>query len=149
MDATRHEHTLNIETTPDELWRSITDPQRTRLFWYGALNRSAWTPGARWVSESADGELYLEGVILEVNSPRRLVHTMHVVHEPNAAAESPSILTWELTPKGDVCQLRVIHEKLGPATLAYIEGGWEHIFAGLKTLLETGEPQKVSAPTGM
>ena len=145
MDATTHEHTLIINTTADELWRSVTDPQRTQLYWYGALNRSAWTPGARWTSESADGELYLDGEILEVQSPRRLVHTMHVVHVPEAAAESPSTLTWELTPVGDACELRVTHENLGPATLAYVEGGWEYILAGLKTLLETGEPQKAGA----
>lgn len=33
--------------------------------------------------------------------------------------------------------LRVTHEHLGPATLAYVEGGWEYILAKLKTMLET------------
>jgi len=149
MDTTRRQHMLNIETTPGELWRSITDPQRTQLYWYGALNRSAWTPGARWTSESEKGELFLEGEILEIEAPSKLVHTMHVVHEPSAAAEPPSLLTWELTPLGDACQLRVTHEHLGPATLAYVEGGWEYILSGLKALLESGEPQKVGAPSPM
>ena len=149
MDATRHEHTLIIETTADALWRSITDPRRTQMYWYGALNRSTWTPGARWTSESETGELFLEGEILEVEAPRRLVHTMHVVHETGAAAESPSTLTWEITPIGDACQLRVAHEHLGPATLAYIQGGWEYILSGLKTLLESGEPHKVGTPSAI
>ena len=146
MDSTTLQHTINIETTPDRLWQSITDPDQTRRYWYGALNRSAWTPGARWTSESDSGELFLEGEILEIDPPRRLVQTLHVVHEPDASAESPSLLTWEITPAGDSCLLRVTHKQLGRNTLAYVEGGWEYILEGLKTLLETGEPEKVGAP---
>lgn len=139
MDASTHQHTITIETTPDRLWKSITDPEETRRYWYGALNRSAWTRGARWTSESDSGELFLDGEILEIHAPLRLVQTFHVVHEPEAAAESPSIMTWEITPEGESCVLRVTHERLGPATRAYIEGGWEHILAGLKSMLENGE----------
>lgn len=137
MDASKHEHTINIETTPDRLWQSITDPDQTRRYWYGALNRSAWTPGAKWTSESDTGELFLDGQILEVDAPLRLVQTFHVVHEPDAAAESPSLMTWEITPVGDSCELRVTHEHLGPATRAYVQGGWEFILQGLKAMLET------------
>jgi uncharacterized protein YndB with AHSA1/START domain len=137
MDSSTRGHTIDIATSANELWRSITDPDRTRRYWYGALNRSAWVPGARWTSESESGELFLEGEILEIDAPHKLVQTLHVVHEPNAAAESPSILTWEITPNGDACRLRVVHEDLGPATLEYVQGGWEHILAGLKTFLES------------
>lgn len=149
MDASTHQHTIRIETTLDRLWRSITDPDQTRRYWYGALNRSAWTPGARWTSESDSGELFLDGEILEIDPPRRLVQTFHVVHEPNAAVESPSLMTCEITQVGDACVLRVTHEHLGPATRAYVEGGWEYILSGLKAVLETGQPQKVAAATPM
>jgi uncharacterized protein YndB with AHSA1/START domain len=136
-------HEIYIRTTPAALWQAITDPDFTRRYWYGALNRSDWTPGARWTSESEAGELYLEGEIIEVDPPHRLVHTFHIVHQPEAAVDPPSRVTWEITPMGESCRLRLIHEELGDATRDYVTGGWEHILAGLKTLLETGQPLKV------
>ncbi len=135
-----HVHETYIRTTPQKLWDAITDPESTRQYWYGALNRSAWTPGSRWVSESADGELFLEGEIIEADPPRRLVHTFHVVHEPDAAQDPPSRVTWEIVQAGESCRLTVTHEEMGEATEEYTSGGWTYILSGLKTLLETGAP---------
>lgn len=140
---------IYIRTTPDELWQAITDPQKTRLYWYGALSHSEWTPGARWTSESEDGEVYLEGEIIEVDPPHRLVHTLHIVHSAEAAADAPSRVTWEITPMGDACRLRLTHEDLGEASRRYTSGGWEVILSGLKTLVETGEPLKIGEPATM
>jgi hypothetical protein len=66
------------------------------------------------------------------------VHTLHVVHEPTAAAEAPSRLEWEITPIGDRCRLTMTHTGRGPATMEYAAGGWDTILGGLKELLETG-----------
>jgi uncharacterized protein YndB with AHSA1/START domain len=136
MDKARHTYDFTIRTTTEALWAALTEPEQTRRYWHEALNRSAWTPGSRWTSESAKGELYLEGEILEVDPPRRLVHTFHVVHEVEAAADPPSLLTFTIQPVGDACQLTVVHSGTGPATEAYIEGGWEDILGGLKAYLE-------------
>jgi uncharacterized protein YndB with AHSA1/START domain len=65
-------HEIYIRTTPAALWQAITDPEFTRRYWYDALNRSEWVPGARCTSESEAGELYLEGEIIEVDPPSRL-----------------------------------------------------------------------------
>ena len=145
MDTTKREVELYILSTPAELWHAITDPERTRQFWYGALNHSDWTPGAAWTSDAEDGSSYLDGEIVEVQESRRLVHTFHV-SEGDASVETPSTVTWEITPMGDACRLALVHEGLGPATLEYVTGGWELILSGLKTLLETGKPLKVGAP---
>jgi uncharacterized protein YndB with AHSA1/START domain len=133
-------HELYIRTTPERLWNAITDPAWTSRYWYGAFNRSGWQPGDRWVSESAEGEVFLEGEILEADPPARLVHTFHVVHEPEAAADEPSRLSWEISSMGEACQLVLTHEGMGEATEAYTAGGWAYILSGLKTLLETGQP---------
>ena len=61
MDKPLHISETYIRTTPERLWQAITDPEQTRLYWYGALNHSDWTPGARWSSDSPDGEVYLDG----------------------------------------------------------------------------------------
>ncbi|CAN5673179.1 hypothetical protein BH23CHL7_BH23CHL7_18410 [soil metagenome] len=138
-----------IRATPEQVWSAITDPEQTRRYWYSALNRSEWTPGARWTSEDEEGELFLEGEIVEVERPHLLVHTFHVVHEPAAAAELPSLLRWQVTPMGDASRLMLVHEQMGERTVDYTRGGWELILSGLKTLLETGTPLKVGAPATM
>ena len=137
--APHNVYQVEIATTPERLWRAITDPEQTRRYWYGALSISDWQVGSRWVSQSPDGEVYLDGEILEIDPPRRLVHTFHVVHEAEAAAEAPSRIEWEITPIGDRCRLTVTHTGRGPATLGYTSGGWETILDGMKELLETGQ----------
>src|ERR1700738_3341630 len=54
-----------IRTTPEKLWDALTNPAVTSQYWHGAFNRSEWRPGASWRSESQDGQLYLDGEILE------------------------------------------------------------------------------------
>jgi uncharacterized protein YndB with AHSA1/START domain/DNA-binding transcriptional ArsR family regulator len=135
-----HSYEIYVRSTADQVWKALTDPQQTRQFWHGALNRSGWETGSPWTSDGADGTRYLDGEIIEADAPHRLVQTFHVVHRPEAAADPPSRLTWEISPMGDLCRLRVLHEQMGEATEAYVRGGWEYILSGLKTLLETGQP---------
>jgi Uncharacterized conserved protein len=139
MSTPEHVYEVHIQTTPDRLWQAITDPDFTRQYWYGALSISDWQVGSRWESRSPEGEVYLDGEILEIDPPRRLVHTFHVVHEPEAAAEAPSRIEWQITPIDDRCKLTVVHTGRGPATMEYTSGGWETILGGMKELLETGE----------
>jgi uncharacterized protein YndB with AHSA1/START domain len=138
MTAPENVYEIEIATTPERLWRAITDPEETRKYYYGALSKSDWRVGSRWTSESADGEVYLEGEILEIDPPRRLVHTLHIVQDPAAAAEAPSRVEYEITQVGEMCRLTLIHTGRGPATIEYTSGGWETILGGLKELLETG-----------
>ncbi|MEP7158511.1 MAG: SRPBCC domain-containing protein [Chloroflexota bacterium] len=130
---------FNVEITAraHKVWQAITDPVLTRQYYYGTDMLSDWKAGSRWTSES-DGAVMLEGEILEIDPPRRLVQTFHVVHEEPAQSDPPSKVTWELTPITDGTRLGVFHEDQGQATLDYTEGGWEHILDGLKALVEAG-----------
>ena len=139
MSTPENVYEIEIATTPERLWQAITDPEQTRKYFFGARSISDWKVGSRWTSESDEGEVYLDGEILEIDPPRHLVHTLHVVHDPAAAAEAPSRIEWEITPIGDRCRLTMTHTGRGPATTEYTAGGWETILGGLKELLETGE----------
>jgi uncharacterized protein YndB with AHSA1/START domain len=142
MGSTRHEAEIMVEATPEQVWSALTDPQKTTSYYYGTEILSDWQPGSPWTSESGD-ELYLDGEILEAQAPRRLVQTFHVAIEEPAASDPPSRVTWEVDPLGDgLTRVRLIHEDMPEATRDYVEGGWEHILSGLKTLLES-EPAAV------
>ena len=138
MTAPENVYEIEIAATPERIWDAITDPQQTRQYFYGALSKSDWTVGSSWTSESEEGEVYLDGEILEIDPPRRLVHTLRVVQDPIAAGEAPSTVEWQITPLGDKCRLTMTHTGRGPATIEYTSGGWNTILGGLKELLETG-----------
>ena len=80
-----------------------------------------------------------EGEILEVDPPRRLVHTMLAFFSEEAKAEGTSRVTWEIEPVGDSCRLRSSMTRCATARTQQIYGGWPMILSGLKTWLETGE----------
>ena len=56
-------------------------------------------------------------------------------------------VTWEITSHGEMCALRVIHDRFPDGSQVYdhVAGvGWMSILSNLKTLLETGEVMPIS-----
>jgi uncharacterized protein YndB with AHSA1/START domain/DNA-binding transcriptional ArsR family regulator len=138
--APRHVYEVFIKTTPERLWRAITDPADTRLYYYGNEVQSDWQPGSRLVYLD-HGEVQLDCRILEIEPNRKLVHTFTMVYEPELAADPPSRVSWVIEKMGETCRLTVIHDDFDGETKTYHEtqSGWAVILSGLKTLLETGE----------
>jgi uncharacterized protein YndB with AHSA1/START domain len=101
---------------------------------------SDWTPGSR-IELTAEGfpGLLGEGETLEVDPPRRLVHTMTSLWSDEVKAEGTSRVTWDIEPVGDSCRLLVTHDQMREGANSEIYGGWPMIISGLKTWLETGE----------
>jgi uncharacterized protein YndB with AHSA1/START domain len=137
MNDISHEAQIDIQASPEEVWQALTDPKRTQTYYYGTEILSDWQPGSRWTSQSGD-KLYLEGELIEVDPPQRIVQTFHVTGDEPAAADAPSRVTWEVSSLGDgLTRVRVVHEGMGQDTRDYTDGGWEFILAGLKHLLES------------
>ena len=129
-----------IKTTPERLWEAITDPDIRAKYNFGAAVHSEWTVGAPISVDVAARGVHLgEGEVLEVDPPRRLVHTMGALWDDEVRAEGKSRVTWEIVPVGDSCHLTVTHDQLRPGASAQLYGGWPMILSGLKTWLETGE----------
>ena len=131
---------IYIRTTPERLWEAITDADIRAKYSFGVRAVSDWTPGARIEMQhsKADG-LLGEGKVLEMDPPRRLVHTMVALWGEDVKAEGESRVTWEIEPIGDSCRLTVIHDQLREGANDQLYGGWPMILSGLKTWLETGE----------
>jgi DNA-binding transcriptional ArsR family regulator/uncharacterized protein YndB with AHSA1/START domain len=129
---------IYIKTTPERLWEAITDPAIRAKYNFGAGAYSDWTPGARLEYKAGD-VLLGEGAVLEVDPPRRLVHTVLAHYSPEAEAEGYSRTTWEIEPVGDSCRLTLVHDQMREGANPQIYGGWPMVLSGLKTWLETGE----------
>jgi uncharacterized protein YndB with AHSA1/START domain len=128
---------IYIRTTPERLWEAITDPEIRTKYNFGASVRSDWTPGSRLEMQAGDVPLG-EGDVLEVDPPRRLVHTLTALWSDDVKAEGASRVTWEIEPVADSCRLTVVHDQLREGANDELYGGWPMILSGLKTWLETG-----------
>ena len=131
---------IYIRTTPEQLWDAITDPAIRAKYNFGMAPRSSWQVGDRieMTADKAPGPLG-EGKVLEVDPPRKLVHTMTALWGDDVKAEGESRVTWEIEPVGDSCRLIVTHDQLREGAPEEIYGGWPMILSGLKTWLESGQ----------
>ena len=131
---------IYIRTTPERLWEAITDSEIRSKYNFGAGVSSDWTPGSRLEMGATNANGLLgEGEVLEVDPPRRLVHTLVALWSDEVKSEGSSRVTWEIEPIVDSCRLTVTHDELSDGANPEIFGGWPMILSGLKTWLETGE----------
>jgi uncharacterized protein YndB with AHSA1/START domain len=129
---------IYIKTTPERLWKAITDTEMRRKYNFGAVVTSDWTPGSHYEGVGG-GKRILEGENLEVDPPRRLVQSFRALWGEDVKSEGTSRVTWQIEPIGDSCLLKVTHDQLHEDSNSQLYGGWPMILSGIKTLLETGE----------
>jgi uncharacterized protein YndB with AHSA1/START domain len=131
---------IYIRTTPEQLWRAITDPDVRARYQFGARVESSWASGSFYqVTHRSAPRSLIEGENLEVDPPRRLVQSYRAVWDDDIAAEGTSRVTWEIEAVGDSCRLTVTHDQLRENADSHLYGGWPMILSGLKTWLETGQ----------
>jgi uncharacterized protein YndB with AHSA1/START domain/DNA-binding transcriptional ArsR family regulator len=153
--ATTQVFRVHIKASPEAIWEAITSPEWTVRYGYRAPSEYDLRPGGVFRSLANEGmkalgmaDVVVEGEVLEVDPPRRLVQTWRMLFEPAQAAEPLTKITWEIEPLGgDVSRLTVIHDVEGaPIHASLISGerldggggGWPYILSDLKSLLETG-----------
>ena len=161
-----------IKTTAQRIWDAITKPEWTARYGYTGLVDFDLHPGRPYVVRPSEGfragaeaggfpcpDVIVDGEVLEVDEPYRLVTTWRMLMDPTTAEEPFTRLTYEIKElPGGYCSLTVVHECEGaPRTLAMVAGSDEDLGAGgghawvlsdLKTLLETGEAMTDWRPGG-
>jgi uncharacterized protein YndB with AHSA1/START domain len=145
--APRHVYEVFIRTTPERLWQAITDPAFTRLYFHEQTVESTWQEGAGYRHRGPDGTLRIEGTIVAIDPPRRLVQTFSCPAKPETRGDRPSRVTWLIERQGEVCKLTLTHDNFDGETATFhgVGRGWSPILSGLKTLLETGKPLALGA----
>ena len=131
---------IYIRTTPERLWEAIIDPDIRRKYNFGASVSSDWKVGSHLELHVPEAGMLLgDGEVLEVDPPRRLVHTMTALWGDDVKSEGASRVTWEIVQIEDSCHLTLTHDQLREGANDQLYGGWPMILSGLKTWLETGE----------
>jgi uncharacterized protein YndB with AHSA1/START domain len=140
-----------IRTTPEKLWQALIDPEFTRQYWVDSWQESDWKPGSAWRlmkpgdskgdSSATDSSATDSGEVVEIEPPRRLVLKWRHEHNPELHEDGYSRLTYTLETVGQSVKLTILHESDVPESklIKAVSGGWPHILASLKSLLETGE----------
>lgn len=155
MDTGAFVYTTYIRTTPEKLWRGLTDPSFTRRYW-GLEFDTDWAVGSAMVWRGqGKHERDPEQVVLESDPYRRLAYTWHTFTPEWAeavgvdgetldriAAEPRSKVAFGIEPLGEMVKLTVTHDGFpaGSTVREMVSEGWPSLMASLKSLLETGEP---------
>jgi uncharacterized protein YndB with AHSA1/START domain len=156
--VTTQVYRVYIKATPEAIWDAITKPEWTERYGYGgrADYEPDLKPGATYRGFTSDAmrsmgapEVGVDGEVVEVDPPHKLVMMWRMVMDEAMASEGFSRLTYEIAEgKGGVSKLTLIHELEGKPTLSLLMsggmedggagGGWARVLSDLKTLLETG-----------
>ena len=148
-----------IAAPPARVFQAISDPTQLPRWWgQDGLYRVTKStmdlrPGGKWRSDGrgADGtEFYVEGEYLEVDPPRRLVHTWIASYMRSLK----TVVYWDLEPQsvhnlhpngprkagtGTLVKLR--HEGFAGAPQAAVNHGegWKRVFGWMQAYVENGE----------
>jgi serine/threonine protein phosphatase PrpC/uncharacterized protein YndB with AHSA1/START domain len=155
-----------IKATPEAIWDAITKPEWTDRYGYGGRAEYDLRPGGAYRGMASAGmlaqgapDVAVDGEVIEVDPPRKLVQTWRMAMDPTAAAEGFTRLTYEISEgDGGVTSLTVTHDLSNAPTTATLVagaleeqgagGGWSWVLSDLKTLLETGKAFRPEAATG-
>ena len=148
-----------IAAPPERVFEAITDPAQMPRWWgqEGLYRTTQWKadlrPGGKWSSTgvSADGKPFgVEGEYLEVNPPRRLVHTWIA----SWTGSLKTVVHWELEAQNVDGRPSNAAKKSGAGTLLKLrhEGfastsgaadnhanGWKRVMGWLTAYVERGE----------
>src|SRR5579862_8188375 len=118
---------IYIQATTQAVWDALTKPEWTVKYGYAPLLDYEMRPGGRFRGYPNEGmkqfpnmpDVILDGEVLEVEPPRKIVQTWRMLMEPKLAAEGFTRLTAELeTVRGGVTRLTIIHDLTGAPALA-------------------------------
>jgi uncharacterized protein YndB with AHSA1/START domain len=157
-EKTTQIYRVYIKATPEAIWDAITKPEWTQRYGYGGGFDGELRAGDSYRVLTSDEmrahgapDVAIDGEVIEMSPPRRLVLTWRMVMDPDMAAEGYTRLTYEIEDSdGGSSKLTVIHDVEGAPRLAGLlageaeaegaGGGWSWVLSDLKSLLETGSP---------
>jgi uncharacterized protein YndB with AHSA1/START domain len=133
-----HVFEIRITGTIDAVWSEITKRGAVQRPLMDTVLVSDLQPGSPFKYLSPNRRYnFVWGKILEVEPPRRLVHT----YQFTLSQDPPSRVTWELEQDGPEVRVRLVHDQFDTPTGTYkrVKGGWEGILRNLKLWIETGD----------
>jgi uncharacterized protein YndB with AHSA1/START domain len=135
-----HVYEIIIGSTPENVWRALTDGEVTQKYYFNTRVESDWTVGSDFRHYDREGGLSSEGKVLAVEPLSHLKTTFEPKWIPSDGNE-PSTVAWDLKPLNSSTLLKLTHANIDDATFAEAEMhvGWIYIISSMKSLLETSK----------
>ena len=137
---------IEIAAAPADVWRALTDPEWTRRWYYDSPVTGDWRPGGAVSYRFPDGPELENGVVVEIDEPRRLALETSFVWDDEIRAEPPHRTTWDLEAggAGTLVRLRFDVPEAAPQAghLLGEEGGYA--LKGLRLALDPAEQARVA-----
>ena len=135
---------VEIGAPPERVFRALASDEI--VDWWvrpGVFRTTKWTGDVRVggrlrASGEVNGQLFvLEGEFLEIDPPRKLLHTRHRVETPDA----PTAVTYLLEPLSQGTRITLRHTGFtSPESCTATSVGWETSFERLADILATRRP---------
>jgi uncharacterized protein YndB with AHSA1/START domain len=135
-----------VEASPSQVWSALTEPGKSRQWYFGTAIRSSFDNGAPLEYVDDAGVVQIRGVIVEAVPCERLVHTFNATWSAEVAGDPESLYEWRLEAVGTaLTRVSITHSGVPVATVTEgeVEQGATLLLSALKTLLETGRPLRV------
>lgn len=129
---------IDIKAPIERVWREITQQNEKQRAMFDTMLEAQLVPGGELRYRSVDGKhTYIWGDVLESDPPRRLVHTFAFANMD----EAPTVVTWELEQRGEMCRVTVTHGRFPgeTKTLKSVSKVWPRILGRFKSVLERGD----------
>jgi uncharacterized protein YndB with AHSA1/START domain len=139
MDKPVHIYKSYIRGSIEEVWEAITNPEKTKQYFYGTEVESDWEVGSSMNYRYPDGTLASDGEILAIDPPKRMEFTFRALWDDKLKAEGPAREVWQLAESNGMVELKIEIFEIGPLSLEDFSEGLPYIVAGLKSLVETGK----------
>ena len=141
MSELKRFYEIYIRADARNIWDALTQPEFTAQYFHATRIESDWQVGSKVIYRSPDDTLAVDGEVLEVDPPTRLVITWRALYSEEFSREGFSKVTFEIAPVDEsVCKLSVLHNEFPEGSQLYEHvKGWVAIISSLKSLLETGE----------
>lgn len=148
-------HEIYIKAPAQKIWDAITKPEWNAKYGYGGAQHYDLRVGGAFKIPVPPHfppgmpDPMVDGEVVEVDPPRKLVQTYRFLFSPEMKAEGFTRLTWEIQEtQSGFCRLTVTHELEGAPIMAALvadkfsetgTGGWTWLLSDLKSLIETGK----------
>ncbi|GAA1058795.1 SRPBCC domain-containing protein [Agromyces bracchium] len=133
--------TVEIDASAERVWAVVTDPEAAREYLFGTNLDADWTVGGalRWSGEWQGRPYEDHGTVLEIDPPRRLVHT-HFSPRRTSGLEPDDhhTLTWTLEGSSDGPTTLSLSQdnNATPESAAHAKGVWDSLVAKVKEIAE-------------
>jgi uncharacterized protein YndB with AHSA1/START domain len=138
-ETTAIEREITIAARPETVWEFLVDPAKA-CRWMGGQATLDARPGGVYRVEVLPGNI-AAGEFVEVDPPRRLVHTWGWEAGTSPVAPGSTTIEIELIPDGEGTTVRFTHRDLPSADDAGKHAhGWDHYLARLAVASAGGDP---------